>query len=51
MRGEVQVDAVGWPHERATLTVAAGAKSSGYLLGFPMDNGAYINAGLNVRVW
>ena len=51
MRGEVQVEAVGWPHERAALTVAAGAKSSGYLLGFPMDNGAYINAGVNVRVW
>lgn len=51
MRGELQVDAVGWPHQRATLTVAAGAKSSGYLLGFPMDNGAYINAGLNVRIW
>jgi hypothetical protein len=51
MRGEVEADAVGWPHERAALTVAVGAKSSGYLLGFPMDRGAYVNAGIAVRVW
>ena len=51
MRGELQAEAVSWPHNRAALTVAVGAKSSGYLLGFPMDSGAYINAGVNVRVW
>ena len=50
-RGEFQAEAVSWPHNRAALTVAVGAKSSGYLLGFPMDSGAYINAGVNVRVW
>ena len=41
----------GWPARRAALTVAVGAKSSGYLLWFPMDRGAYINAGVTVRVW
>ncbi len=50
MRGEFEAEAVSWPHKRAALTVAVGAKSSGYLLGFPMDSGAYINAGVNVGV-
>lgn len=40
MRGELQADLARWPHERAALTVAVGAKSSGYLLGFPLDRGA-----------
>jgi hypothetical protein len=51
MRGEVEADVRGWPGERAALTVAVGAKSSGYLSGFPMDRGAYITAGVTVKVW
>jgi hypothetical protein len=51
MRGEVQVDVRGWPGERAALTVAAGAKSSGYVGGYPMDRGGYVTAGLTVKVW
>ena len=51
MRGEVEADVSGWPGQRAALTVAVGAKSSGYLAGFAMDGGAYITAGVTVRVW
>ncbi len=51
MRGEVEADVRGWPGERAALTAAVGAKSSGYLAGFAMDGGAYITAGVTVRVW
>ena len=40
-----------WPARRAALTVAVGAKSSGYLLGFPLARGAYINAGVTLTVW
>ncbi len=39
MRGEVEADVRGWPGQRAALTVAVGAKSSGYLAGFAMDSG------------
>jgi hypothetical protein len=46
-----QADFRSWPDPRAALTVAAGAKSSGYLAGFPMDGGAYITAGVTLKVW
>jgi hypothetical protein len=51
LRGEVAADVRGWPAQRAALTVAAGAKSSGYLAGFAMDGGPYITAGVTVKVW
>jgi hypothetical protein len=51
MRGEVEADVRGWPGRRAALTVAVGAKSSGYLAGFATDRGAYITAGVTVTVW
>jgi hypothetical protein len=51
MRGEVEADVRSWPSARAALTVAVGAKSSGYLLGFPMDRGAYVSAGVTLTVW
>jgi hypothetical protein len=50
MRAEVAADVNGWPHHRAGLSVAAGVKSAGYLLTYPMDRGAYVTAGLNVRL-
>ena len=50
-RGEVAADFERWPARRAALTVAVGAKSSGYLLGFPLARGAYINAGVTLTVW
>jgi hypothetical protein len=49
--GEVGADVTKWPSSRAALTVAVGAKSSGYLLGFPLDSGAHITAGFNVTLW
>jgi hypothetical protein len=40
-----------WPARRARLTVTVGAKSRGYLPGFPLVRGAYVDAGLIVRPW
>ena len=51
VRGEVAADFRGWPARRAALTVAVGGKASGYLLGFPLDRGAYVNAGVTLTVW
>jgi hypothetical protein len=41
---EAQVN--GWPGQRAALIAAAGAKSSGHLVGFPLDGGAYVTIGV-----
>jgi hypothetical protein len=40
-----------WPSDRAALTIAAGAKSRGHLIGYALDPGAYVTAGLSVRIW
>lgn len=40
-----------WPAARAALTVAAGAKSRGHLIGYALDSGPYVTAGVNVRIW
>jgi len=51
VHGALGIDFVDRPLRRATLTVSAGAKSSGYLSGFAMASGTYVTAGLNVRPW
>ena len=40
-----------WPSRRAALTVMAGAKSRGHLIGYALDAGPYATLGLTVRVW
>lgn len=40
-----------WPSDRAALTVAAGAKSRGHVIGYSLDSGPYVSVGLNVRIW
>lgn len=51
IHGALGVELVDWPSHRATFTMTAGAKSSGYLPGFPMESGPYVKAGFNVKPW
>jgi hypothetical protein len=51
LHGALGIDFADRPSRRATLTMAVGAKSSGYLSGFATAGGAYVLAGLNVRPW
>jgi hypothetical protein len=40
-----------WPSRRAAFSVTAGAKSAGYLPGFPLDRGPYLEAGFAIKPW
>jgi hypothetical protein len=40
-----------WPSKRAALIATAGVKSRGHLIGYALDSGPYVTAGLNVRIW
>jgi hypothetical protein len=51
VHASIGADFDAWPWTRATLTVAAGAKSRGHLIGYALDPGPYVTAGVNVRVW
>jgi hypothetical protein len=51
VRGEAGVTALNWPNRRAALSATVGAKSSGYLEGFPLAKSVYGVVGLNVAVW
>ena len=50
VRGEVSVATTGWPSRRIGVSVAVGAKSSGYLEGYPLARSMYGVVGLNVAV-
>jgi hypothetical protein len=49
-RSEVVVERHNWPRKDLWLLGALGAKSEGYLAGFPEKSGAYVNVGLAVRM-
>jgi hypothetical protein len=51
MHASIGADVENWPHKRAALTMTAGAKSSGHLIGYSLDSGAYVTIGMNLRVW
>ncbi len=47
-RGEIAVTMPGWPNRRVALSAAFGAKSSGYLDGYPLARSIYGVVGVNV---
>jgi hypothetical protein len=49
-RGEISVSTIRWPTSRVGVTVTVGAKSSGYLEGFPLARSTYGAVGLNIAV-
>jgi hypothetical protein len=49
-RGEISVTTPGWPNRHVALSAAFGAKSSGYLEGYPFARSMYGVVGLNVAV-
>jgi hypothetical protein len=49
-RGELSLSASRWPSPHLRLTAAIGAKSSGFLDGFPLRRSSYAVVGLNVAV-
>jgi hypothetical protein len=51
MHAGVEADVDRWPGRRAALTVGAGVKSSGHLVGFALDGGAYVTVGVTIRMW
>jgi hypothetical protein len=50
MHAGVEADVNGWPGRRAALTIGAGAKSAGHLVGYSLEGGAYGTVGITVRV-
>ena len=51
MHASFGADVEDWPSRRAALTMAVGAKSSGHLIGYSLESGAYVTIGMNLRVW
>lgn len=51
LHGGLEAIVSGWPGRRAALTLGGGAKTSGHLVGFPLDGGAYVTVGLTLTVW
>ena len=51
MHASIAADVENWPARRAALTIAVGAKSSGHLIGYALESGAYVTVGMNLRAW
>jgi hypothetical protein len=51
MHVAISTDIAEWPSTRAVLNMSIGAKSSGYLAGYPLDHQTYASAGFSIRLW
>jgi len=49
MHAGVEAEVNAWPGRRAALTIGAGAKSAGHLVGFSLEEGAYATIGITFR--
>jgi len=50
VRGEISVAKRGWPNRYVGVSATVGAKSSGYLAGYPLARSTYGAVGLNIAV-